>query len=577
VKRSMIASILSALFAAGALMSPVHGQSKAEREQATGRVLVKPRAGLPLPAFDAILKSAGAERAAVLSRIDVHVVRVPPGRESAVAQALARNPHVTFAEVDALVAPDDPGLSNQWYVPRIGAATAWSSGASGADIMLAVCDTGVASNHPDLAGRIVLPGYNTVDKTSDSEAYHGHGTLVAGTIAMTGGNNIGGKGVAFGGTVLPVRVSNRSDGSASVSAIAECITYAADRGARGANASYGVCGSSTVVAAAKYMRSRNGVVTVSAGNSGQQQSHPASDALTCISATDSNDAMATWSSFGNYVDVAAPGVSIYTTNMNGGYSYASGTSFSAPITLGVYGLMMSTNPGLGPADLDRILFETAHDLGTSGYDMYFGWGRIDAAAAVSRAAASGTPGPDLTSPSVSIAQPGAGAIVRGLIPVNVNAIDDVGVAKVELHAAGALVGTDLSSPYQFTVDTITRPDGPLELRAFAYDAAGNYGQSAVTVTVDNTNPQVSFSQPSDGATVSGTVTVSVSASDAHLAQVSLTIDGKRVASTTATTLNYSWKACPTPKKCSGSATLVAEATDRAGNVKTHTIRVTRGK
>jgi thermitase len=578
VNKSIIAGIVGALFVAGALMDTVHAQSGADRQQATGRVLVKPRAGLPLAALDAILKSAGAERSEVLSRIDVHIVRVPPGREATVAQALARNPHITFAEVDALVPPDDPGLSNQWYVPKIGASSAWSAGASGADIMLAVCDTGVLSTHPDLAGRIVLPGFNTVDGTSNSEPYHGHGTKVAGTIAMTGGNNIGGKGVAFGGTVLPVRVSNRSDGSASVSDIAKCITHAADRGARGANASYGVCGSSTIVSAANYMRSRNGVVTISAGNSGTQLSYAPSSSLTCVSATDSSDRMTSWSSYGSYVDVAAPGSSIYTTDMNGGYSYASGTSFSAPITLGVYGLMMSANPALTPADLDRILFETARDFGESGYDMYYGWGRIDAAAAVSRAAggSSSAPGPDVTNPSVSIATPAGGAYVRGLVPVNVNATDDVGVTKAELHAAGTLIGTDLSSPYQFTVDTSGRPDGPLELRAIAYDAAGNYGQSIVTVMVDNTAPSVSLTQPDNGATVSGTVTVATGASDANLARLILTIDGKRVASSTSSTLSYSWKACQTPKKCSGTATLRAEATDHAGNVSHHTITVTRG-
>ena len=122
-----------------------------------------------------------------------------------------------------------------------------------------------------------------------------------------------------------------------------------------------------------------------------------------MSATDGNDAITSWSSFGAFVDVSAPGSSIYTTDMGGGYAYVSGTSFSAPITLAVYGQMMSANPALAPSQLDQILFATAKDLGVAGFDNYYGNGRIDGAAAVTRAIATTTA--DTTSPTVARASP----------------------------------------------------------------------------------------------------------------------------------------------------------------------------
>lgn len=572
------AAIAFASAAAGVVAKPA---AAAEPQRfAPGRILVQPRTGLPQRDFDSRLASVGGRRARVIGPIGVHVVQVPVGRELAAVQALENNPHIVFAEVDALHAPvADPGLPNQWYVPTIGADRAWTAGGTGAGVTLAVCDSGVSSTHQDLAGRLVLPGYNAVDGTTNSEPLHGHGTWVAGTIGMTGGNDFGGKGVAFAGMILPVRVSNLSDGSAYISDIASCITYAADHGARGANASYGVCGSSAIVSAANYMRSRNGVVTISAGNSGTDPGYAANSAITCVSATDGNDAITSWSSFGAFVDVAAPGSSIYTTDMGGAYAYVSGTSFSAPITLGVYGEMMAANPALTPTQLDQILFATAKDLGAAGLDNYYGNGRIDAAAAVSRAIA--TTVSDTTNPTASFTSPSAGAKVKGLLPVDVAASDNVAVTRVILRSGSTVIGTidGPASPYRFTVDTTAFPDGPLSLAAEADDAAGNFGLASLTVGVANDAiaPVVQFVNPVGGATVTGTVGVSVGATDNRnqLAQVTLAMDGRQVATGTASTLSYSWKVCPVAKKCSGTSTLTATATDIAGNKGTASITVTK--
>jgi subtilisin family serine protease len=132
-----------------------------------------------------------------------------------------------------------------------------------------------------------------------------------------------------------------------------------------------------------------------------------SSAITCVSATDSTDAKASFSSYGDAVDVAAPGINIFTTLRGGGYGNTSGTSFSTPITAGVYALLMAANKTLTPATLDSILFSTAKDLGPAGWDQSFGNGRVDAAAAV--ALAKSTVATDTQAPTVTISAPSAAA------------------------------------------------------------------------------------------------------------------------------------------------------------------------
>jgi thermitase len=132
------------------------------------------------------------------------------------------------------------------------------------------------------------------------------------------------------------------------------------------------------------MRSKGGVVVVAAGNSGGLESISANDALLSVAATDSNDAKASFSSYGNYIDLAAPGVSIYTTTVGGGYSNANGTSFSSPITAATAALMMSANSKLSPADVDKI-FKSTSSTSARRLRPVFGYGRIDAAKAVAAA------------------------------------------------------------------------------------------------------------------------------------------------------------------------------------------------
>ena len=238
-------------------------------------------------------------------------------------------------------------------------------------------------------------------------------------------------------------------------------------------------------AAAQYLRSRGGMTVVSANNNGIDERAANTDTMITVSATDANDVRASFSSWGSMVDVAAPGVTIQTTLWRSGYGWGTGTSFSTPIVAGTVALIMSANPGLSPSQVENILFTSATNLGAAGYDTQYGWGRVNAAAAVMAASPATIAPSDTSPPSVSIASP-AGGTLSGIVPVSVSAADNVGVTKVDLFVGGTLLASDAAVPYSFSWDTRTRPNGTYGLVAKAYDLAGNVASSStVNVTVSN--------------------------------------------------------------------------------------------
>ncbi len=454
---------------------------------AKGRLLVQPRAGLSDHQFDLILRPHLARRMGRLAvNLNIQIIELPEGvDEMTVAKALRRNPHFKFVEPDRVrppaFSPNDPTYPSEWHEAKIGAPAAWDY-STGQGVTIAILDSGVDSTHPDLVNAVV-PGWNFYDNNGNAADVYGHGTKVAGAAAASGNNAIGVAGVAWSSKIMPIRVTD-TQGFAYDSMIIQGLTWAVDQGARVANVSFlGITDNPAIVSAAQYMRSKGGVVVTSAGNDGVLETFPPSDAITSVSATDTTDTRPSWSSYGNYIDVGAPGVSIYTTVQGGGYGATSGTSFSAPITAGVYALMISANPSLSPSMLDDALFSTAVDVGTTGWDQYYGWGRIDAFAAVNKARQTGVS--DTQAPSVAITSPVSGT-VQGLVPVDVAAKDNVGVTRVELRVNGVLNASDSTVPYAFTWDTTTYANGTYTLQAVAYDAAGNHASSTpVTLTVAN--------------------------------------------------------------------------------------------
>lgn len=551
---------------------------------APGRVLVQPRAGLPLAEVDKLVGQHGGRRRQTLREINVHIVDLPAQANlRAVAEALSRNPNIKFAEPDRVwqpgLVPNDPQYASAWHLPKIGTPTAWDA-AQGTGVTIAILDSGVDVTHPDLKPQIV-PGWNFFSGNDDVTDVYGHGTAVAGVAAAAGDNGLGVASVSFRSKIMPMRVTD-AQGYGYSSLMAQALTAAADNGAKVANLSFlGVSTSATVASAAQYMRSKNGVVVIAGGNTGALRTDPKSDAFTAVAATDSGDGRASFSSWGDYIDVAAPGVSIITTMRGGSYGGFSGTSASSPVVAGVYALMMSAKPGLTPSTLDNALFTTAVDLGSAGADAQFGNGRVNAAAAVAKVRLVSTA--DTQPPTVAITAPGAGGKVSGFVPVDVTATDNVAVARVELLVNSTVVATDATAPYALTFDSSGYEEGKqLALQARAVDTAGNAAVSSmvnVTVSNDITPPVVTITNPKNGSTVSGTVAVNVSATDdKKVAKITLTIDGKEVAVAYGASLSYSWntdgKGGRGGKKAqSSSGAIAARAEDAAGNQATASVSV----
>jgi serine protease len=294
----------------------------------------------------------------------------------------------------------DPYRGQQWDLSKIREADAWQR-STGAGATVAVIDTGVDATHPDLAGQ-VLPGTDLINGTSGvSSDPNGHGTHVAGTIAALTGNGVGVSGFAPNAKILPIRVLD-ANGSGYTSTIATGIIYAADHGANVINMSLGGPGPTAAMTnAIAYARTKGVTVVAAAGNertSGSPISYPAADpGVIAVAATDSADRVASYSNQGSYVDVAAPGSSILSTLPGDKYAFYNGTSMASPHVAAVAALLKAYDPGLTPDGIENALESSAVDLGAPGKDNDFGYGRIDAAAALDAVTPS-TPAPVTTSP-----------------------------------------------------------------------------------------------------------------------------------------------------------------------------------
>ncbi len=555
---------------------------------ARGRILVIPRAGLPAAEFSKIMKEHGG-KAKKVGQSDLHIVNVPAHAEESIVARLADHPHLKLAELDRKVSPsmtpNDPYYGSEWHLPKISAQNAWNT-TQGSGVTIAILDSGVNGAHPDLSAQMV-PGWNFYDNNSNTSDVFGHGTLVAGTAAAMTNNGTGVSSIAGQSKIMPIRITDTS-GYGYASTIVQGLVWASDNGVRVANVSFGgAIGILSVQNAAQYMKDKGGLVIAAAGNTGTELTTTPTTTMIPVSATDANDAIASWSSYGNFVAMSAPGVSIWTTRREGDYKTASGTSLSSPLTAGVVALMMSANTKLSGLEIENLLFSSAVDLGASGRDPYYGYGRVNAEAAVQSAVAAAIV-QDTEAPSVAIVNPLEGATVNGLAPVDIEAFDNIGVSRAELWVNNTSVAVDTSPPFAFTWDSTGTQNGTANLTVYVFDAANNMGSSSINVAVDNSTPSivvdteppvVAITNPVAG-NVSGTVTITVNASDNNSTAdivLAIYIDDVLKATGTGGTLSTTWNTRPKNLKAGSAHTIKATAIDAAGNMSAASVNVTIAK
>ena len=291
------------------------------------------------------------------------------------AADLAAVAGVSYAEPDYRVSanliPNDPEFAaNQPDMRQVHAPEAWDITTGSRNIVLASLDTGVASDHPDLAGK-VLPGWDFVNGDADAYDDNGHGTYTAGLMAADSNNGFGVAGVCWGCRILPVKILDAA-GQGAISDFALGIRWATDHGAQVLNISAGIdTASRTMAAAVQYATAHNVVIVASAGNTpdGLPRWPAGYDQVIAVSAVDGNDQEADFASFGSFVDLVAPGVDVLGPTVEygrPGYAWASGTSSSAPFVSGAAGLLLSVNPKLTVAQVRDALQGGADDLGPPG-------------------------------------------------------------------------------------------------------------------------------------------------------------------------------------------------------------------
>jgi thermitase len=404
-----------------------------EERFAHDRVLVKFK---PILTTKSIKTTIDAYQAKMIKRIpglDIYLLEVPPySTVEETVHALKLNPDVAHVSPDykifvaAVPKPTDNFFNWQYYLynegqeigfpgPRgksradIKALEAWEETKGKEQVVVAVIDTGIDFDHPDLEGKIFSSGYDFVNDDDDAADDHGHGTFVSGLIAAKSNNGEGIAGVSWNSKILPLKAVE-SDGTGYVSWLVDAIDYAVreGKGALGTGETNPVDVISMSLGfplgpgeevpsledALEYAHANGVICVASAGNEGSSVLYPAAydDYCIAVAATDYNDSRPAWSNFGPEVDVAAPGLKIVgpvPTWLPGliwndftipPYGFGDGTSASAAIVSGFVALIKSVKPWLEPDDLMDVIRYSADDVNADEYpgkDDYLGNGRIN--------------------------------------------------------------------------------------------------------------------------------------------------------------------------------------------------------
>jgi len=374
-------------------------------EYAPGEILVKFNPSVTQVKINSINSAFGTSILETIPQIDVYRIEIPSDvTVPEMVQKYLNLPGVEFAEPNGIyyaltTLPDDPYYTYQWALPIIEAPEAWDIATRGEDVSVAIVDSGVDLDHPDLADQ-VGPGYDFVNDDSDPRDDYGHGTHCAGITAANANNGIGIAGLSRDTKIMAVKVLGQW-GWGTWDDIAQGINYAADNDARIISLSLGgYTPSSTLEDAVNYAYAQGCLLVAAAGNDDLNTPfYPAAyPNVMAVAATNSDDLKAWYSNFGSHIEVSAPGgetfflhdargvlstmPTYWVTLNNYGYStdydFLQGTSMACPYVAGLGGCILSRNPYLRNDQVREYITDYVDDLGSPGRDQYYGYGRINA-------------------------------------------------------------------------------------------------------------------------------------------------------------------------------------------------------
>jgi subtilisin family serine protease len=391
-----------------------------------GEIIVKFKESIPKDSVRSLLLAEGVSVLDEMDKLGLALLSVPKGRELEkveelgcyplveyaapnyafrIADALAVGPYYSLRALD--VEPNDPYFPSQWNLSQIEAPAAWDITTGSEKVVIAFVDSGVDLDHTELKDKIWtnpgetpgngldddgngkvddVHGWDFVNWHGEPQDDYGHGTFVASIAVAETNNGLGMAGVSWGAEIMPIKVYDEW-GVSYHWHTAGGIEYAVDKGAKIINLSWTLMPGidpQPVQTAINYAHSNGALVVAAAGDTfDSSYKYPAAlDHVLSVAATDRDDGHPDFSTYNDKVDVAAPGTDILGVYLGGGYARLTSTHAAAPNVSGLAALVWSVNPQLMPDEVESIIKSTAVDLGEPGEDDYFGYGRIDASAAV---------------------------------------------------------------------------------------------------------------------------------------------------------------------------------------------------
>lgn len=471
----------------------------------------------------------------MISKKDRYVLEFDKDQDlEQIMQELRKDPNVEAVSKNSILRifetiPNDPYYvdGSQYAITNLKCTQAWDFTTGTSETKIAVLDTGIRKDHPDLLGKIdTANAWNFVNNSDNpyDDNTDTHGTRAAGCIAANTNNGIGIAGINWQAKILPIKVMN-GVGQGTMSDILDGIYYAISKNAQVINMSFGQYSADPLLEEACQSAYEAGIVLIAAAGNGNVSwpSYPAYySSVLAVAAVDSSDKRSYWggidpdtvkpqaSNYGTWVDVAAPGTDVYATCRNSEYIASNGTSFSSPIVAGVAGLLKAGFPNYTNQQIMFLITSEADNIDSlnPGFEGLLGSGRVNALRC-------------MLVPQASITTPAANAYVKGSVSIIGNAYgnhfanyvleawqNSTFVATIEASSTSVLNGS-------LGIWDTSSYNGQYSVKLKVFFLFNNTTEASVALNIDNATPEAKITSPLAGVVITGEVAITGKAIDPY--------------------------------------------------------------